>query len=291
MSDMKHKNDQSGGPVTEDLSVTPSSWDHSSHDQFYDHYARGSLSPQTMQRLRAIRKMVLEIHDRDEKNPRPCEVADIGCGAGTQSLFWAELGHRVHGIDVNAPLVELAKERAASAGYSVDYHVGTALQLPWLDESIDICLAAELLEHVKDWEACLTELTRILRPGGVLFLTTSNKLCPVQQEFNLPAYSWYPALLKRHFERLATTTRPQLANYATYPAVNWFSFYSLQEWLASRGFQCEDRFDVMDMTEKGILARCLIGLIRAVPLLRFMAHVCTPGTTIVGLRRSVAAVH
>ena len=153
-------------------------------------------------------------------------VADIGCGAGTQSLLWAELGHSVFGLDVNAPLVEVAQRRAAERGLPVDFRVGTATALPLEDSSVDVCLLPELLEHVPDWEACLREAARSLDVGGLLYVSTTNVLCPVQSEFNLPLYSWYPSFVKRRYERLAVTTRPAIANYAKYPAVNWFTFYA-----------------------------------------------------------------
>lgn len=286
---MKKSDDKLGGLVAGNASSPATAWDHSSHEKFYDHYARGSLGPRTMQRLRAIRKIVLKVLSKNGDRSPLYDVADIGCGAGTQSLLWAELGHRVHGVDVNAPLIELARQRAASAGYSVDFQIGTAVQLPWPGESMDICLAAELLEHVAEWEACLEEFTRVLKPGGVLFLTTSNKLCPRQHEFNLPLYSWYPAPWKHHCEQLSLTTRPGLANYAKYPAVNWFSFYSLRRWLAGRGVQCADRFDIMDTEEKGPLARWVVAGIRAMPALRFLAHVCTPDTILLGWKRGRTA--
>jgi len=110
---------------------------------------------------------------------------------------------------------------------------------------MDVYVVPELLEHVVDWEGVLNEAARILRPNGVLFLSTTNALCPVQNEFNLPLYAWYPAFMKRHYERLAVTTRPEVANYAKYPAVNWFTFYSLRSALRARGF---NRFlDRLDM--------------------------------------------
>ena len=123
-------------------------------------------------------------------------------------------------------------------------------------------MAPELLEHVSEWEACLDEFARILKPNGILFLSTTNKLCPSQSEFNLPFYSWYPVFAKRYCERLALTSRPQIANYATYPAVNWFSFYSLKKLLLSRGFHSMDRFDIAALTKSGRTARVIISLIR-----------------------------
>lgn len=261
-------------------------WDHSSHEEFFSYYARESLSSASLERFRSARDAVLRVLRVNATNSRRLDVADIGCGAGTQCLLWAELGHCVHGVDVNQPLLDLARSRAEKAGYRLDLQIGSAAQLPWPEESMDVCLALELLEHVAEWRVCLKEFIRVLRPGGVLFLTTTNNLCPSQQEFNLPLYSWYPRILKERFERLAKTTRPQLANYATYPAVNWFNFYRLRAELSPSGFESLDRFDIMDCSTKGPLAKWVVSTVRLIPPLRWLAHVATPGTMILAVKRS-----
>src|SRR3954447_14171012 len=120
----------------------------------------------------------------------------------------------------------------------------------------------ELLEHVVEWEKCVAEALRVLRPGGVFYASTTNYLCPVQSEFNLPLYSWYPGRLKRRFERLSVTTRPALANYARYPAVNWFSYYGLARYLRQRGMSCLDRFDLIDRQGTGGARRLVGELVR-----------------------------
>src|SRR5260370_20648382 len=117
---------------------------------------------------------------------------------------------------------------------------------------------------------------RVLRRGGILYLSTTNVLCPKQQEFKLPLYSWYPRFLKRHFERLAVTTRPQLVNHARYPAVHWFSYYRLSRFLASRGMKCFDRFAMLDAHEGSILRQIIVRLLKRSALLRFFGRVSTP---------------
>lgn len=255
-----------------------------SHDaeEFVAYYARQSLTPEAQQRSKRIFELVSGLFD----DPcRALDVADIGCGPGAQSMVWALAGHRVHGLDVNNALLELARQRSEEAGLAIEFHQGTAEALPYADASMDVCLAPELLEHVPDWEICLREFARVLRPGGVLYLSTTNRLCPVQQEYNLPLYSWYPAPLKRRYERLAVTTRRDLVNHATYPAVHWFTFYELRDFLAPLGIEARDRFDMVDSTALGRPQRLVVSPVRRLPPLRWLGHVFTPYSGVLGIKR------
>jgi hypothetical protein len=130
----------------------------------------------------------------------------------------------------------------------------------------------------------LKELMRVLAPGGLMLISTTNLLCPRQEEFTLPAYSWYPPPLKRHYERLAKTTRPELANHAKYPAVHWFTYYGLRRHLAAHGFQTMDRFDVAALADRGGLAASALNIIRATPVTRFIGHVLSSYTLVVAKR-------
>jgi 2-polyprenyl-6-hydroxyphenyl methylase/3-demethylubiquinone-9 3-methyltransferase len=253
-------------------------------DEFYEYYAEASLSEVTLDRYRHIQDTILRFIP-DALPEKPLDIVDIGCGGGSQSMLWAEKGHRVRGIDVNQRLLDLARARSADRKLEISFAVGTAASLPWPDQSADVCILPELLEHVVEWHACLSEAARVLRPGGVLFLTTTNWICPIQQEFNLPLYSWYPGPLKRRFERLAKTTRPELANYATYPAVNWFSFHELRAALAPMGFRCLDRFQTAADPGRGGKHLLLLAL-RNVQLLRTIAQLASPYSQVLAIKQS-----
>lgn len=263
---------------------TTPQWDHSSDPDFYHYYEQQSLSPATLERFAVVREKVLRLARTRLKRDGPFAVADIGCGAGTQARLWAKLGHTVIGLDINAPLLELAGQRAVAEGVVIDFRVGSATELPLPDASMDICLLPELLEHVPGWEAVLQEAVRVLRPNGVLYLSTTNVLCPRQQEFELPFYSWYPGFLKRRYEKLAVTTRPELVNHARYPALHWFSFYQLRNWLQQHNVEARDRFDMMDTGTLGSLNRMALCLLRALPPLRFLGHVMTSYTVVFGVK-------
>lgn len=251
---------------------------------FVEYYAGQSLTPEAKRRSQRIFELVTRVVGRAGEK---LDVADIGCGPGAQSLVWALAGHRVHGVDINEGLLALARKRADEAGFAVDFCLGSATNLPFADASMDVCLAPEILEHVPDWQACLREFSRILRPGGVLYLSTTNRLCPVQMEYNLPLYSWYPSRLKRHCERLAVTTRREWVSYATYPAVHWFTFYELRDFLLTQGVDSMDRFDQIEVGALGPLGRSAVRAIRGLAPLRWFGHVLTPWSMVVGVKQGV----
>lgn len=260
-------------------------FDTGSHQSFYEYYKNYSESPATLQRFEAIAEVVLRL--RAEKTGLAAatglDVLDVGCNAGTQSRFWRQ--HRYTGVDINAPLVELARQRAAAEGSAARFEVASATRLPFADAAFDVCLLPELLEHVQEWRSCLDEAARVLRPGGVLYLSTSSWLCPKQQEFNLPGYSWYPGFIKRRIERRAVTDWPEVANHAKYPAVNWFSFYGLSRYLADKGFRSYSRFSIMRLDNKSAAARAVVGLVRTLPPLELLGLMATEGTQMVAVRR------
>ena len=247
---------------------------------FYQYYASESLAAATLERFAATQAQVVRAARHFGLDQGTWDVADVGCGAATQCALWARAGHRVFGVDINEALIELGRERASAAGLHIDLRTGTATELPWPDATMDVCLCPELLEHVADWQSVVTEAVRVLKPGGVLYLSTTNKLCPKQDEFDLPAYSWYPAPLKRHYEKLSVTTRPELVSHAKYPAVNWFSYFGLRKHLAKLGLHCLDRFDVAALADQGVVGKVILGAIRAFPPFRWTGHVLTPYTMV-----------
>lgn len=106
----------------------------------------------------------------------------------------------------------------------------------------------------------------------------------MHQELN-PLYSWTPPSLKRHYEHLAKTTRPVLGNYATYPAVHWFSFYSLRSALATKGMDSVDWFDTAALRRgQRLPKRLIISLARAGGPLRCLDHPAFTGLQMIDIK-------
>jgi ubiquinone/menaquinone biosynthesis C-methylase UbiE len=104
-------------------------------------------------------------------------VLDLGCGEGRHAIG-ACLSGAVHvvGLDLSARDLGTARERFADFepqpdDRSLAWVRGSGLSLPFADAAFDVVICAEVLEHVPDFQQVLTEIQRVLKPGGLLALS------------------------------------------------------------------------------------------------------------------------
>ncbi len=101
------------------------------------------------------------------------DVLDAACGEGYGSAWLARDARKVAGLDVDAPTVAAA--RAKYGSLSVQFDVGSVAAMPYADATFDYAISFETLEHLAEQEAMLREFRRVLRPDGVLIISTPNK--------------------------------------------------------------------------------------------------------------------
>jgi len=101
--------------------------------------------------------------------PSGSPILDAGCGTGEFSLFISSLGFTPIGVDISATAVAQARLRCPGTRFEV---ASPETRLPFIDEEFAAVWCSEVLEHLFDVHAALAELNRVLRPGGILVLTT-----------------------------------------------------------------------------------------------------------------------
>jgi len=103
-------------------------------------------------------------------------VLDVGCGSGAVSDYLESLGARVLGVDANEQAVRFASETFVRPGRNLRFECRLVEDVSLENESVDKIYCLELIEHIylKQIEALLACFHRLLKPGGMVFLTTPN---------------------------------------------------------------------------------------------------------------------
>jgi len=106
-------------------------------------------------------------------------LLDLGCGAGRHAFEAARRGARVVALDTDRGELKQVSAIAAAmdeagelpTGSSIYPASGDATAMPFGDDAFDVVIAAEVLEHIPADQSAMTEIARVLRPGGVAAVT------------------------------------------------------------------------------------------------------------------------
>ena len=101
---------------------------------------------------------------------RPVEILDLGCGDGRSLPIWQIVGNAC-GLDLSEKAMSVAKKMFPE----LKFISGNALSTPFEDQSFDIVISQEVIEHIEAQSQYVEECNRLLRNGGYLILTTPNR--------------------------------------------------------------------------------------------------------------------
>jgi 2-polyprenyl-6-hydroxyphenyl methylase/3-demethylubiquinone-9 3-methyltransferase len=110
---------------------------------------------------------------RNQVNLKGIRVLDVGCGGGILSEAMAKAGAVVTGIDAEKDAIQVAQEHAIENQLSIDYQC-TSIEA-FQDKKFNVITCMEMLEHVQNPELVLAHCKRLLKPKGILFLSTINR--------------------------------------------------------------------------------------------------------------------
>ena len=102
-------------------------------------------------------------------------LLDVGCGGGLIAEPLARLAASVTGLDPAIENIEAARQHAAAQGLAIDYRAGRVEDLVQQNLLYDAVICLEVIEHVPDVGAFLLACAQLLRPGGLLLLSTINR--------------------------------------------------------------------------------------------------------------------
>nr|MDO8090772.1 class I SAM-dependent methyltransferase [Candidatus Sigynarchaeota archaeon] len=113
------------------------------------------------------------------KNVENKRVLDLGCGSGGISIAFSKGGAQTVGIDIEKMYPLIARSWAQDNKQEVYLLRGSGLDLPFKNETFDIVSCNDVIEHVEDAEKCVKEISRVLKPGGLVYVTCPNRIAPL----------------------------------------------------------------------------------------------------------------
>lgn len=99
-----------------------------------------------------------------ENNIKKLDILDIGCGTGKLEEFIDLKNARVLGLDISSQMIQIAKKKYPK----VQFKVADISSLP-KGKKYDLIMGNAVLHHLKDYESCLAQCLRLLKPKGVIF--------------------------------------------------------------------------------------------------------------------------
>ena len=108
-------------------------------------------------------------------NPSGKRALEVGCGGGILSEEITRLGFDTTGIDPSEPSLRVAADHAQAGGLDIRYLKGVGESLPFPAGSYDVVFCCDVLEHVRDLPKVISEISRVLKTGGVFIYDTFNR--------------------------------------------------------------------------------------------------------------------
>lgn len=132
---------------------------------YYDDFSTGY----ERERHRGYHALLDELEfDVVEPLVRGREVLEVGCGTGLILEKLARIARRAEGVDLSPGMLEHARRRGLTV------KEGSATELPYPDGSFDVAVSFKVLAHVPDIERALSEMARVVRPGGHIIAELYN---------------------------------------------------------------------------------------------------------------------
>jgi SAM-dependent methyltransferase len=126
-----------------------------------------------------------------------CVVVDVACGSGYGSRVLRDAGpHRAYGVDVDAAAVQGARDKYGTKVLS--FVTADAARLPLADDSVDVLVSFETIEHVDPPWRCVAEARRVLKKGGLYLVSTPNGELPGAYLHGRPRNPFHKQELREH---------------------------------------------------------------------------------------------
>lgn len=178
-------------------------------------------------------------------------MLEVGAGIGWFEVICAKRGLSCSAIEFNPVIRDAALEFARRHGVEVDIRLGDVQDAALGQSAYDVVVAVSVFEHVRYYGRGLAKIYEALRPGGVLYLESTNKFSLRSGEYpQIPLYGWLPSSVR---QRVRVSRQGRAIVTSSGIDFNQFTYWGLSKHLRSLGFS--DVFDRVEFVESRDLLR------------------------------------
>lgn len=160
----------------------------------------GDASYNAANRIRKAETLLAILREECDGDLADKRLLDIGASTGYIAEHLAAQVGQVTGLDIDAGAIRHAQDTFSRE--NLEFRVGDAMQTGCADSSVDIVVCTHIYEHVPDDTRMMSEIRRVLAPGGLCYFTAGNRYQLIEPHYRLPFLSVMPRSLADRYLRL-----------------------------------------------------------------------------------------
>lgn len=168
--------------------------------------------------------LVKDFIDRVE-NPKGKKIIDVGSGPGGVSIAFAQAGAQITGVDIEEDLYKISKNHAEFYGVYANFVLYDGVKLPFKDNHFDHAISVSVIEHVDNPVLYLSEIYRVIKPGGMLYLGFPNKFWPKETHTQVWFLTYFPYFIKKIIIKILNRNPIEANN------LHFYSYFDLKNML------------------------------------------------------------
>lgn len=129
-------------------------------------------------RIKYLKRLICAHYDLDFDSNKALEnldILDIGCGGGLIAVPFTKMSATMTAIDASDKNIKIAKTYATRNNLDINYQTATAEKLAAEKKQYSIIFALEIIEHVKSPSEFINVISQLVKPGGMMFISTINR--------------------------------------------------------------------------------------------------------------------
>jgi ubiquinone/menaquinone biosynthesis C-methylase UbiE len=180
----------------------------------YNYSDRHTILYNNDERQQKANKIISVLKDYVKGNLKDLKLIDVGSSTGIMTSLLSEYFSETVGIDIDEKAVKFAKDNFEND--HLHFSVHDCMNIDFADNSFDVVNCSHIYEHVPDSKRLMSEIHRILKPGGICFFAAGNRIIFIETHYKLPLLSVMPKWMSHKYIKLFKKADFYYENLLTY---------------------------------------------------------------------------